>query len=326
MPNVVATVKRFNGDYASINGEHRLKVSRRAILGAALTLGFQDFGDLRSASAREWSRRLADGVKALSSLAWSVDGVTTEPGYEDLDMSEMGAQTYSLGMIFAKIAADRLLKVPWLAHVDEMREKGLLVTDPKSKERGDMVGLCREMRWHVVEAKGRSSPYTDKLVQKAKDQSARVTEVGGVSPSTTSACITSLWTNPIHVLLDDPQPDGDETWQIDADRFWRHYYGRLAGYIKEGESPLKVKALDSRYSFAPLAPVLETFPPSLRDALSPLPEYVGLPHGIIEDPGAGWVLLKESPARGIAEGGSDGLVLWGPFGVDEKRKFGRSEL
>lgn len=313
MPAVQVNAKRFEGHYVGLNGEHRIKISRRAILGAVLTLGFQRFDDLRSAGGREWGRRVAKGISALCMLRGDGDHLRIDDGFEGLDMSEKGTESYSLGMIFAKIVADRLLGVRWLGHVDEMKRRGILHTDESTNERGDMAGLCQNRRWHVVEAKGRSNPFPDRLVEDSKRQAARVTEVNGASPTTTSACITSLWPNPIEVILDDPPPEGEVWWEISEEGLWKYYYNGLARYIREASTSISVKALDEHFSFAPISPIVETLPIELQRALAPLPEFVGLPKRIVDEPSIGAFLFEEQwPEVGVRVE-SDGLVLLGPF-------------
>ena len=51
-------------------------------------------------------------------------------------------------------------------------------------------------RWHVVEAKGRSNPYSQDLIDDAKRQASRIVSVSGQTPVTHSACVASLWKQP----------------------------------------------------------------------------------------------------------------------------------
>lgn len=179
-------------------------ISPRAVLRAVVTVGAQRFLDVFSIGWRGLLHRFGMGLSALSFLEQSPVGLRLSNRYRFLDASEKGAATYWYGMALSKIVADAELKVPWLAHVDQMRASGALTVASGTNERGDFVGRDTSGNWHVVEAKGRSNSYPASLVTKAKRQSARVTSINGQSPATTSACITSLFTQPISVLLDDP--------------------------------------------------------------------------------------------------------------------------
>jgi hypothetical protein len=318
MPIVAVTVRNFVGAYASLNGEQQITVSRREILHAVLTLGFQNFSDLKSAPFREWLRRIAKGISALSVMSRDGKQLKLDGSFVNLDMSEKGAESYSLGMIFAKIVAGRLLDIPWLAHVDKLRSRGELQTSDVSDERGDMVGLCSKRRWHVVEAKGRSNPFAASLVTDAKHQAASVTNISGETPATNSACITSLWSNPIRVLLDDPPADGETGWDIPQEIFWLHYYKNISAYVAQFEEPVESKMKDRVYAFAKLASILEVFPDQLQQALSPLPAYIGLPRKIIANPSAGWDPRDELRETSLPNT-LDGLVLIGPFSSPEEK-------
>ena len=208
MAEIKLITKRFRGAYKSLNKTEMLTITRRAFLRASLTLGFQRFGDFWHSGWRSWTHRLGTGLSGLAYLESSSANLHLSPDYGRLDGSEKSAMSYWQGMIFAKLVAEQKLSVRWLAHVDDMRSKGLLTTTASTNERGDFVGHTLAGDWHVVEAKGRSTHLEKGLVKKAKRQAALVKTINGVAPHTHSACVSCLWKNPIVVLFDDPPGGG----------------------------------------------------------------------------------------------------------------------
>ncbi|MCW1921054.1 hypothetical protein OKA05_00715 [Luteolibacter arcticus] len=318
MAKVTVNIRNFKGAYAHLNGEQSIEVSRRAILRASLTLGFQDYGGYLASKPRLRTHRYLSGLTALNCLNQVAGNWVLDDFFEDLDGSEKNPESYGHGMIFAKLVAERFLGVPWLAHVDDMKKKGLLKTTATTRERGDMGGRCNQGHWHVIEAKGRSSSYPSKVVEDAKHQAACVKSVTKKKPRTNSACIVSLWTDPIDVLLDDPPAEGATSWDFEESDFWKHYYGNLAAYIRDAPQEAPFPTIFEDYVFTSLSPFLEELSPEVRKAFSPLPEIIGLPRKIVSDPAAAGELFEGRPLEEFSQIAPDGVALLGPFGRVER--------
>ena len=168
MANVTVTCRNFPTEYVPANGMHTRDISLRAVLWAVVTVGAQRFPDVSSIGWRVFFHRFGMGISALSFLEQTPEGLCLSDRYRSLDRSEKGAATYSYGMALAKIVADVELGMPWLAHVDQMRQSGVLTIASGTNERGDLVGRDSNDAWHVVEAKGRSNSYPTSLIMKAK--------------------------------------------------------------------------------------------------------------------------------------------------------------
>ncbi|MDP8240991.1 MAG: hypothetical protein P9X24_18020 [Candidatus Hatepunaea meridiana] len=97
-----------------------------------------------------------------------------------------------------------------------------------------MAGLDWHNNWHVLEAKGRSRSVSTVEVLRAKNQAGRVNSIYGLVPDTTSASVVRLFTNPISVLLDDPDDENqtDTHWEIDPQTFVRLYYAPIKQYLE----------------------------------------------------------------------------------------------
>jgi hypothetical protein len=258
------------------------------------------------------------GLSALSFLEQRGNDLCLSRDYIDLDMSEKGAATYWYGMALAKLVAESELSIPWLAHVDRMRASGVLTTSSGSNERGDLVGRGPNNDWHVLEAKGRSHQYSKSLVTSAKGQAGRITAIGGQPPATTSACIASLFAQPISVLLDDPAdvPDeSGETWVIEDDRFFGEYYQGVIRYLREvGQAKRTIG--NTTFVTAPLFLLHWDF------FHLPLPhtwEYpekmleLGLLASIYEAPERASNAIRDLPHDDDGKVGHDGIALLGPM-------------
>ena len=309
MANVSVTCRNFTGTFASVNGARLRNYRHRSILRAFMTVGMQRFSDVWAQGWRGWSYHFGMGVSALSLLERSARGLVLSSQHVSLDMSEKGASSYWYGMAFAKLAAESELDIPWLCHVDLLKDRGVLQTTAQSKSRGDLAGLDRHGLWHVVEAKGRSNSYPDSEVIDAKQQASRITTVAGQPPSTTSACITSLFTTPISVLLDDP-PAGNnpknEKWGVNQDGFLRLYYESLIKFIRR--SPFKEMRFAGRsYVTCPLLPetLLLPYYPHWAYEFS-----VGLISDIFESPSTAMQSVQSLKEYHNGKIGMDGIAIF----------------
>jgi len=316
MANVTVTCRNFQAPYAATNGVRTRNVSSLAVLRAVVTVGAQRFPDVFSFGWRGLLHRIGMGLSAFSFLEHSPAGLCLSDRYRALDGSEKGAATYWYGMALAKFVADVELGVRWLAHVDQMRASGVLTTTAGTNERGDLVGRDIGNAWHVVEAKGRSYAYQTSLVTKAKGQSARVTSINGKPPATTSACITSLFTRPISVLLDDPPAENEENgerWRISEEGFFRQYYRGIIEYLQF--SPRSEQNVgNDLFVTAPLVPFFWDFlhirPPRIS---SKWRLELGLLAKIYEAPERAPDAVRDLPLDDEGKVGSDGIAIFGPL-------------
>jgi len=322
MAYVNVTCSNFPVAYAATNGEYTRDVSRRAVLRAVVTVGAQQSLDVFSLRWRGLLHRFGIGLSAFSFLEWSPAGLCLSDNYRSLDGSEKGAATYWYGMVLAKIIADTELKIRWLAHVDQMWKSGALTIAYGSNQRGDLVGRDTNNDWHVVEAKGRSNSYPASLVTKAKGQSARVTLINGQAPATTSACIVSLFKQPISVLLDDPPASNEgncEHWRIGEDDFFKQYYRGIIEYLRKFGPHSEQTVGNAVFVTAPLFPFFLDFipyppPRPFRDSRLEL----GLLASIYKAPEQAPGEVQDLPQDDEGKVGSDGIAIFGPLTEWEK--------
>lgn len=255
MANIRIECRQYGGRYARLNGERTCNVSKYAFLRAILTVGAQRLPDVFSGGLRHIMNRIGIWLSIASFLEWRASGVCLSARYGDLDMSEKGYISYWYGMALAKLVAESELSIPWLGNVDKMKASGALITSSTSNERADLVGRGLHNDWHVIEAKGRSNEYSRSLVVEAKNQAASVISVNGQSPATTSACIASLFTQPISVLLDDPTGNSSQVpgrWKIKDDEFFVDYYRGIIQYLRKATLSGEPKDIHSGFVSAKL--------------------------------------------------------------------------
>jgi len=262
MATIEISCKNFKGSYAGLNGTNHHSVSRIAFFRAVVTVGMQRFGDFFGFGWRGLFHRFGMALSAFSFLEQNGGDLCISSQYCKLDMSEKGAASYWYGMAFAKLVSEIKLGIPWLGHVDRMKASGALMLAKGSAQRGDLVGKGTDGDWHVLEANGRSSGFGDELVWQAKIQASRVISINGLTPATTSACIASLSSKPISVLLDDPPAGNDENgeqWKINDEGFFREYYRGVVEYLKEAGPHRERDIGDAVFVTAPLYPFYREF-------------------------------------------------------------------
>jgi len=315
MADVNIECKNFTGTYQKVNGVYIRNFRRRAIFRATMTVGFQRFSGFLNFGVRGLVHRFGIALSAFSFLERQQSGLCISNEYHKLDRSEKGAASYWYGMALAKLVAESELGIPWLAHADPLIKSGAIIRDPKEKRRPDLVGRGPNDDWHVIEAKGRTNKPFPSVISKAKAQAGVAKSINGVPPATTSACIASLHTQPVSVLLDDPPPDtgdGKENWEIDDKKFFRQYYKGIINYLHEFGSDQSRSTNDREFVTAPLFPFYpEFFSLSMR---RPLPEWgieLGLRREIFENPEVADEALSESRKSENGEVGSDGIAIFG---------------
>jgi len=279
MPDIAIEASRFPVQFGHFNATTRLSITYRDYLRASLTVGFQSGRDARAGNRRVRKGRLLSGLQILNYLVDSPQGLCLAPEFDQLDMSEKNPLTYWHGTILAKIVADRYLGIPWLANVDAMREQDRVTTSATTKERGDFVGLDRQLAWHALEAKGRTHRVFQNTIDRAKLQASRIISIDDHRPQTCVACVSDLSTAPITVHLQDPPIGGDKPRRLNLTDFMGYYYGNISAFLERSPDKRQVDELGD-YRFARLNPSL-TF--GLYSG-QPTELYVGLPQSLMRRP------------------------------------------
>jgi len=161
-----------------------------------------------------------------------------------LDPTEKGMVNYFLGMTLCKLFAWRLLKTPWLLHLDVFRP----ILNPTSlgRSRPDLIGDDDQGRWHAFESKGRSAAPSQEDKAKAKGQALRVVSVGNTTCSLHVGSFAYFKSDDLHFYWRDPEPVPDEPISLpEPKEEWRYYYEPAFSLASDMADPALSEARNS---------------------------------------------------------------------------------
>lgn len=292
----------FSGNYLHLNKNKYVDLSILSVFKATVVVGMQR-GSSIAANWKPFIHKLGMGLSATAFLEIDNQNLILSPEFKDLDGTEKGVVSYWFGMAFAKLVADAELRVPWLEHVDEKWKSGKLVLSTASKERGDLAGMDRRGKWHVVEAKGRSHTCTAKLIKDAKQQASNVKMIENQIPETRSVVAVSLGKQPISVIFTDPPSNEDfdgEIWKVSREDFFEKYYRNIIEYLKSQNHEKVNLGGKGVFICASLFPKEETRWGRAK---------IGLLQSIFHNPQAALDAVEDIP-EGDSKIGSDGIVIF----------------
>jgi len=152
-----------------------------------------------------------------------------------LDPTEKGAVSYFLGMAICKLFSARLLKAPWLLHLDVFRPT--LDIHLTVRSRPDLVGQTNTGKWVAFESKGRLSAPNAESKDKAKTQAQRVVSINGKPPSYHVGGIAFFRNDILRFFWRDPEATSRlkriECKVQDSD--WRYYYEPVFELVRSFE-------------------------------------------------------------------------------------------
>ncbi len=205
MPRIAYSSQGFPPEMGSrFSGEQALTCSWRDLVWAALTVGKPRASHIMRYGRYAWFECLYRASLLYANLAEQNGLFRRTLAYSSLDATEKGAISYFLGLTTAKLFAEKLLGVSWLAHMDVYRGQwGALglAGDPQPS----LVGLDREGRWVVIEAKGRTGTLEHDVLARAKQQSQQVATIGGNAPRLRVALASFFQAGALHVAWEDPE-------------------------------------------------------------------------------------------------------------------------
>jgi hypothetical protein len=191
MPNVNINISDYTGEYASINGTKSNTITVMDIARGMVSIGrthwaqkFRRPALLLNDLVHEWT--------GLRKLMNNYPKLTNNSRFAALDPTDKGRKSYIIGMGITKILSEKILKVKYLQNVDGLIQTGIVKTSGGTKQRGDLVGLDKNKKWHVLEAKGRSSIASEKDKDEAKAQAEKIAKIDDNTPATKSYCISCI--------------------------------------------------------------------------------------------------------------------------------------
>ena len=247
MPNCIIDKRQFPGSSRITNERKTIDITTLDLMRASLTVGYpltlSTFWDNLAIYMYKFLR--------LPGLFWLF---TTDNGdlrirdfVYQLTQSDKNVLSYDLGMILTKVAAEKELYIPWLRHADELITNKVALLG-KTKKRGDLIGKDKFNDWHVIEAKGRLTNPSRKVIDNAKKQSQNIKSVNGTSPKTTSASINYLFKTPVEiVIIDPPNENAEREINFEESNFFVEYYLKLITLLQSFERETTVYG-QNRYS------------------------------------------------------------------------------
>jgi hypothetical protein len=230
-------VEKFEGKFKSKNTPGRiLPVSVTDVVRAAVTVG----GPVKGTSWRRSQRRVAIAGTVLSALVGKTreQPLRTTSLYKRLETTEKSGVSFRLGMAFAAIAAERILDVRLLEHLNHSNSA---LFPSGGKRRADLFGFDAHRDCHVVEAKASTYGPAQDLADHAKSQAQNVRVIGTTGgpykPRTRSASITDLSVSPVSVLLVDPPetPRFEAAYKVDIERLIEAHYSPVRDLLALGD-------------------------------------------------------------------------------------------
>jgi hypothetical protein len=220
---------------AHLHGNQLLGFAWSDLLWAAITVGKPGYSYLFAHGWHSVSDIIVRLHSVYANLRLMKNEIEKSTLYVAQDPTEKGATSYFIGMIMAKLFADRLLGTPWLFHFSMTGPLGMPVRMRGTLE-PDLFGLRSDGSWIVAEAKGRSNRFSADALAKAKLQTKAVRRVCGKKPALQVA-IQSYFTPQLAVHLDDPESEDGEGHDIDIDvnaaarRYYSFAYEATAGSV-----------------------------------------------------------------------------------------------
>ena len=228
---------QYDNSDNEITGDKPFEFSEQELLWASLTVGapslsvaLKNIRDSPAFALHKWF--------AIRSVVEIKDQeLRLVPSYKNLDQSEKVVLSYWTGMIVAKLVAEKVLDVPWMAHARLLKKQNRLeVVPPTTKSLPDLVGLDRSKEWHVLEAKGlQRKPTSDQKIH-FKQQAERIGTIDTKKPATRNYCITRIRKR-LCIELHDPDKVVKDSiaFSIKPHDIQRYYYEPFVAFFSEND-------------------------------------------------------------------------------------------
>ncbi|MDK2014370.1 MULTISPECIES: hypothetical protein [unclassified Deinococcus] len=227
MPKVIGHFSGFASPHVRLNGNNKaVSFDTKDLLRSAVRVGKKNNLDLmkhRFHAKMEMRYKIAI---ILANTRQNATGFLVRSGvYEFLDPSEKSNTSYYIGLSLAHMFAERLLKIPWLMHLDVYQNQHNVVAAVDTRSRPDLFGFNSRGKWYIIEAKGRSNEMEKGLIQKAKDQTDKVISINGDNP-VRIASVAHFIDNKVNVNWIDPDEFSADavSYIVNIDQFFEQYY------------------------------------------------------------------------------------------------------
>ena len=238
MPNLKYKACGFPARLGSqLTGSHTVDIPWPELVSAAITVGRESWAEVFQHglhSRLEMIYRFA--ILRANLCSSSEGGFAKTDAYNNLDPSEKSAISYFQGLSFAKLAAQRFFRIPWLVHLDSFPDER---TKLRGNQRPDLIGLDGCGQWGVFEAKGRTRIHNE-TIRKAKEQTHCLRKIDGNDPSIRVASISHFSDNLLELRLENADEITSAARDFDnpvgEDQFLRRYYEPFVSLIEDDRS------------------------------------------------------------------------------------------
>jgi hypothetical protein len=199
-----------------------------SVLRAAITAGYPG---LTSLPSRRFARWRSAGFRLA--LRHSGGRLIQPPEAHLFDPAERGAVNSLLGVVVAKLLAERFLNAPLFLFLDVHFQ--LTYPPNGSRIRPDFAAMTPSQDWFSVESKGRSR-FRRATLDNGKSQAAALGFVNGSRVKTGVVSVTSFRAGQMEARFADPDPEeGEVEAKIEIGQALRSYYGQLERFRRFAE-------------------------------------------------------------------------------------------
>ncbi|WP_156482837.1 hypothetical protein [Acetobacter cerevisiae] len=236
MSLISRSVDKYTVPFNNLNqiNEHQVNCKKADLYRCAVTVGNPSFISLRAIKKYGFWCILFTSVIDKCSLVASnlidVGGHLRRSSIYNTYVTDKKREvSYNLGMVFAKLHAEKLLGIRNLVHLEFLKQQGALTfvpqTTTKRPKEPDLVGQDGNGTWHIFEAKGTTyENMISRKVLEAKEQAKQIASIQGQLPGTRSVAATYIGDDRIFTCIEDPSDSGSTVVEFDKIDFIKSYY------------------------------------------------------------------------------------------------------
>ncbi|CAI0728529.1 hypothetical protein [Serratia quinivorans] len=231
----------FSGSYARLNGSSGVKITEAELLWAMITVGKRYQRQLLINDEFSFQEIINRITLIRSILDLSNNEIYKSVIYKNSDPTEKTFMSFMLGMAISKLLSQKLINVPWLAHLHMLKTP--MTYSHNTKSRPDLIGRNPQGDYVIVEAKGTSGKYNDSTQTKALNQLNVIKTVNGVTPILYIASQLYFDTS-MSAKFQDPESDQDG---LDIEFSDNEYFGSYYYHLNLLANPRFVRYISRRY-------------------------------------------------------------------------------
>ena len=121
MPSIQYNASEFFGKWLQLNGSHSMPIAWNDLLWAAITVGKPGIGHLFKHGNFSFYEVIVRICTVYANLKSEDVSIVKSSLYEGLNPTEKVSVSYFMGMLGAKLFAEKCLDIPWLIHMSLIR-------------------------------------------------------------------------------------------------------------------------------------------------------------------------------------------------------------